>query len=319
MKRIWLLGIPFLLTSFISCDSQDAITESSSDEVEKVLVTIGQMVEEDNSSRLSANENASEYLWQLNDTIGIFPSKGGQVEFAIEGDAAGHTFAYFDGGAWALRKGYTYSAYYPFNFKCRNIEAVPISYIGQVFDANYETDEREHLRNYLYFASTPSSTEENLLLFNMNNIGNVLKLTLTMPTPATYTSVTVYTDAEVIPVKKTLNLKDGLLTQTVVELSDRLTIGLENVKTTTANEEVVVYMSFPSVSEGTHPIKLVAYDSEGFAYPSDITKSTGELAYAQFSVNGFQRRFATPTLKEGFNINLGDWGNDGTDHGGNAN
>lgn len=316
MKRTWLLGIPFLLTSFYSCDQKDIVADSKSEEVEKVLVTIRQMEAEDIFSRLSANENASTYLWELNDTVGIFPSKGGQVEFPIEGEAAGQSYANFDGGGWALRRGYTYSAYYPYNFYNRNIEAVPISYLGQVFDAHYKKDEREHLRNYLYFASVPTSTEGNSLVFNLNNVGNVLKLTLTFPAPGTYTSITVYTDAPVIPVKKTINLKDGLLTQQVMELSDRLTIDLKNVTTTTANEEVVVYMSFPSVSQGTHPLKLVAYDSQGIAYPSDITKQNGDAAYAQFSVNGFQRRFATPTLKPGFNLNVGGWENDGEDHGG---
>ena len=318
MKRTWLLGIPFLLTSFYSCNQTEIVTDSKSEEVEKVLVTIGQMEEEDALSRLSANENVSQYLWELNDTVGVFPSKGGQVEFPIEGEAAGQSYANFDGGGWALRKGYTYSAYYPYNFYNRNIEAVPISYLGQVYDAHYKKDNREHLRNYLYFASVPASTEENLLVFNLNNVGNVLKLTLTFPDPGTYTSVTVYTDAPVIPVKKTINLKDGVLTQKAIELSHSLTIGLKNVTTTIANEEVVVYMSFPSVSQGTYPIKLVAYDSQGFPYLSDITKSDGTTAYAQFSVNGFQRRFATPTLKPGFNLNVGGWGNNGEDHGGGA-
>lgn len=318
MKRTWLLGIPFLLTSFYSCDQTDIVTDSKSEEVDKVLVKIGQMEEENALSRLSANENVSQYLWELNDTVGVFPSKGGQVEFPIEGEAAGQSYANFDGGGWALRKGYTYSAYYPYNFYNRNIEAVPISYLGQVYDAHYKKDEREHLRNYLYFASVPASTEGNLLVFNLNNVGNVLKLTLTFPTPGTYTSVTVYTDAPVIPVKKTINLKDGFLTQKTIELSDSLTIGLKNVTTTIANEEVVVYMSFPSVSQGTHPIKLVAYDSQGFPYYSDITKQNGDAAYAQFSVNGFQRRFATPTLKPGFNLNVGGWGSDDEDHGGGA-
>ena len=52
--------------------------------------------------------------WAKNDTIGIFPSKGGQVEFPIE-EGTGSKQALFDGGDWALKAGRAYAAYYPFN------------------------------------------------------------------------------------------------------------------------------------------------------------------------------------------------------------
>lgn len=316
MKRTWLLGIPFLLASLYSCGPFELVTEPPSEEIEKVLITIEQMKDEDTLSRLSINEKASTYLWELNDTVGVFSSDGEQMDFPIEAAAAGQSYANFDGGRWALMKGDTYSAYYPYYSHNRNIDAVPVSYLGQVFDARYQKNEWEHLRNYLFLAAAPTSNEGNSLEFNLHNMGNVMKLTLTFPAPGTYTSVTVYTDAPVIPVRKTVNLKQGALTQTPVELSDRLTIDLKNVTTTTANEEVVVYVSFPAISQGTYPIKLVAYDSQGFAYTSTITKQNGDVAYAQFSVNGYQRRFATPTLKVGFNLTIGDWGNNGEDNGG---
>lgn len=314
-----ILFFPFLLIVLTSCNSK-SVSEDVNDDgaVKRILVELKQMEEEESFSRLSVvvDENII-YSWQAKDTIGVFPQKGGQVEFPISDADAGKSSAIFDGGAWALRSEHTYSAYYPYNFYNRNVEEIPYSYLGQIRDAS-EANEWAHLRNYLYFAAPPATVTSGALSFSLSHLGALLKLTMTFPTPATYTALTIYTDAEVLPVKKTVDLTGTALIQKPVYLSDGLTVQLKNVQTTVADEEVTVWIAFPSVSEGSHPLKVVVYDEDGFAYTSDIKKNTGEAAYASFTANKWQRRFAVPTLDESFNVKIGDWEDDGIDNGGTA-
>lgn len=316
MKRILFGSVPVILVTLCSCSSNDALPGTRDEEVvDKIQVMIAPMEGEETSSRLMANDDVSSYLWELNDTIGIFPTKGGQVEFVIDESGAGGTFANFDGGGWGLKTAYNYSAYYPYNFYNRDAKAVPISYLGQIYDAQAEK-ERAHLRDYMFCACAPISTDGKLLSFNLAHLGNLMKLTLTLPEATSYTSFAVYTDAKVLPVKKNINLQTGTVTETVTELSDRLTVELKNVTTTKANEEVVVWIAFPSVSEAEHPLKVVVYDRYGFAYVANILNAQGAQAYASFTANKWQRRFAAPVLGDGFQSGISGWESDGTDYGG---
>ena len=306
--RVSLVGLSILMLSFCSCGSNETVEPQEQNGVEKILVKIEQMEREEPLSRLTVTENVSAYLWEVNDTIGVFPVQGGQVEFPISNEDAGKSSAMFDGGAWALRPSHTYAAYYPFNFYNRDVTQIPVSYLGQIRNGNNE-NERTHLRNYMFFAAPPATVENGQLSFSLSHMGNVLILHLTMPVATTYTSATIYTDAEVIPVEKTINLQDASLTQTTTMLSDHLTIGLENITTTTEDEEVTLWVAFPSMSASDHTLKVVVYDTTGVAYTADITRNDyTTLATAKFSANGYQNRYASPTLNSGFNIGIHDWG-----------
>lgn len=318
MKHTFMLVMLALMFIICSCSSQGTMEEADNEYVEKVYVRMDPLEEEvESSSRVVPEKVGTQlsYPWELNDTLGIFPSKGGQVEFVISEKDAGKTTAAFDGGGWALRNSYTYSAYYPFNFYNRNSKAIPFSYIGQVQTGN---NNRSHLRNYYVSTAAPTIVENNQLFFNLVHVGSILNLKLIMSEPNTYSSVTVFTEGKVIPIKKTVNLQDNELTQTVIEYSDRVSIGLKNIKTTSANDTIHVWMAFPSMAQSSYPLKVAVYDSEGFPYVANITKLNGDQAYASFTKHKWQERKAHPVLKEGFNINVGGWGNNNEDYGGSA-
>lgn len=319
MNRLILSSILVLIFAICSCDSAGTIAEpieSMNKDVNEVLVAIKPMESEDVLSRLATSDNDVVFTWELNDTIGIFPSQGGQVEFPITAESVGSSNAEFTGGGWALKADYTYSAYYPFYFYNRKATKIPISYVGQTQDG---LGNNSHLSDYVCLASGPVKVENGSLTFPLMHVGSVLRLTLTLPKATTYTSLTVYTDAKVLPVKKTINLQDAENKEEVVELSDRITLNLKNVKTTTTNEEAVFWLGFPSVSQGTHPLKVVIYDKYGFTYVGDIFKNDDTPAFASFTKNKHQKRKASPVLTEGFNFGLDGWGNDGTDYGGSVN
>lgn len=306
MKGLLLIKLLFLLFVFYACDSGESIDDNMNDNmVKRISLSIEPIEFEESHSRLSVSESI-EYEWQVEDTIGVFPRQGGQVEFIIEEEDVGKDLAQFDGGGWYLKKYHSFSAYYPFNFYNRNVKEVPISYLGQVYDGN-ASDKRSHLRNYLFFASTPTIAIDTLLNFNIKHQGNIMKLVLKMPLPKKYTSLSVFTDEEVLPVQKTIDLTDEELPHTTVKLSNRLMVKLNNVETTVPDEEMEVWIAFPySQPVGEHPLKVVVMDEEGNAYVGNVVRYDDKTtpANASFSRNMNQERYAAPVLDPNFKLDV---------------
>lgn len=315
MKKVLclaVLGIAFILSS---CTSNHLEMEVQEDGIENISVTIAEMKNEDISSRLLPNDEMSLYIWEQGDVVGIFPSAGAQLEFPVK--EYGQPKVNFDGGAWAMKRNFTYTAYYPFNFYNRNAEVVPFSYLGQEQEGN---DSKKHLSEYMFVSSQPVSTDGNTLHFEMKHAGSFLKLELTMPKARIWSSLSVFTDGDVLPTEKNINLLSASLEQTVVSYSDRITIGLKNIETTTSNENIVVWIAFPSVSEASHPLYVCVRDSEGYAYIDNLVKrnsdGTETQAYASFTANKWQRRYASPVLQQGMNSGISDWEKSDKDYGG---
>lgn len=61
--------------------------------------------EADDRSRtnLEVNESGVTFTWAKDDTLGIFPSQGDQVSFAMD-EGAGTANAVFSGGSWELKR-----------------------------------------------------------------------------------------------------------------------------------------------------------------------------------------------------------------------
>lgn len=59
--------------------------------------------DEHSRTHLEVNENGAIFTWAENDTLGIFPSQGDQVTFAMQ-TGAGTANAVFSGGSWELKK-----------------------------------------------------------------------------------------------------------------------------------------------------------------------------------------------------------------------
>ena len=322
MKKILLTSLSALFLAVCSCDNGGAVAGAVSEdldetEVNEVLMTVLPMEEESSDSRLATSEQF-QFTWELNDTIGIFPAKGGQVEFPIKPENVGTSSAKFDGGGWALKSSHRYSAYYPFNFFNRDATKVSLTYLGQKQNGT-GAQARAHLSDYVCLACAPTTVVNGFVNFSLSHVGSILKLTLTLPEATTYTSLSVFTGAKVLPVRKTINLQDTDVAETVTEWSDRVKLDLENITTTGANQEVVFWMAFPSVDASSHALQVVIYDENGRPYVGNVLQESGEQAKADFWRNYYQRRFASPVLTEGFLFGMEGWGSDGTDHGGSVN
>ena len=314
MKKV----IYFLFLGLFSC-AENAINDQVVDDVKNVGVSIVEM-EGLVDSRMEVTDRM-DYLWEFTDTIGIFPSKGGQVEFPIteESISEDRKYAYFSGGGWALKGGYNYSAYYPYNFYNRDATAVPFSYAGQVQDGS---DNRNHLSDYSLLIASPTPVNKGQIEFNLKNVGCLLKLTLTLPAVKTYTSLDLYADSEIIPIKKTYNILTADVAEKVVTTTNRLSFGLNNITATAAGQNVVLWVAFPTMNQPSKTLKAVLKDSQGYVYVGDVTKAkadanTGSFDfYLELGRNKGYGVKASPVLTDGFTGGIEDWVNDGQDYGG---
>ena len=304
MKKI-LLG---LLVGLSSCVAEKTDIDSLGQEIMQVSVEMKAMELEGMESRLAYDTSTKKLLWELGDTLGIFPNVGGQVEFPIASNSVGTTYAKFDGGGWALRSNYSYSAYYPFNFYNRNVKAVPFSYMGQVQDGDNSV---VHMGDYLFLASAPMTAQNGALDFNLGHLGNIIELALTLPVATTYTSLAVYTNSEIFPVNVTFNLQSSDLKQTNVKYANHLSLGLENITTTTANQVVTVWMVFPVASDTAKTLTAVVTDIHGRLYVADVYTSTGNPATVNFNRNKKRTLKASPVLTDGSKSVVEGWINEG--------
>ena len=297
MKKI-LLG---LLVGFSSCVAENS---DLGQEIMEVSMEIKEVELDGAESRLAYETSTKQYLWEANDTLGVFPDAGGQVEFPINSDNVGTTYAKFDGGGWALRSNHTYSAYYPFNFYNRNAKAIPVSYMGQVQDGN---NSGAHMGDYLFLASAPMKAVDGALDFSLGHLANITELALTMPVPATYTSLSVYTDSEIFPVNVTYNLHSSDLKQTNVKYANHLSLGLKNITTTSANQVVTVWIVFPVVADTSKALKVVVTDANGRLYAADVCTTAGGRATVYFNRNKKRTLKASPVLTDGSISTVEGW------------
>jgi len=309
MKKILFL----FLVGLCSCSQNQSLDEISDSEVKSVQVSIIPS-ENEIDSRLNVTSQLK-YLWESNDTIGIFPNKGGQVEFPVTEESVGTTKANFNGGGWALKSGFNYSAYYPYNFYNRNAAKIPFSYEGQVLQGS---ENRVHLSKYALMIANPTAVENGALTFSMGHVGCILYLKLTLPEAKTYASLELYADSKIIPVKKIYNILETGAPEEVVAYNNHLSVGLNNITTTAANEVVGLWIAFPVMNVEGKTLKAVVKDSQGYVYVGDIIRTNDTTFSLELARNKAYAVKASPVLSDGFTGGIEDWQNDGQDYGGTA-
>lgn len=218
-------------------------------------------------------------VWTAGDVLGIYPIGGDQVSFPIS-DGVGTTTAKFDGGSWALRGTYKYAAYYPFSKDCYTIDqtAIPVSLLGQVQTGSNTT---AHLAAYDFMAAAgtqPSSNGSVDLQFN--HVGCFLRMQFTMPKAGTYTSVNIETDGGSFTTEGTVNLAAATPALTATATSNKLTLGLNNVTTTAANQTIILYMMVAPDNLSTHTLTFTVEDNAGNTYSQTTAGKNMIATYA---------------------------------------
>ena len=197
------------------------------------------------------------FSWKAGDIVGIYPDVGTQVRFPIvEGLGEDTQVAKFTGGGWAVKGAHKYMAYYPF-IPDMDLDktAVPVDYTGQIQDGNGST---AHLSPFDYMAAAGSAPSDGEISFDFKHLGALLMLNLTVPKVGEYTSLTLTCQGTQFATKGTIDITADDPAITPTDWSNEFVIHLNNLTTTQANENVVVYALIPPVdmSEQTITVNL---------------------------------------------------------------
>ena len=223
------------------------------------------------------------FKWAAGDTLGIFPNKGGQVEFPITTQESS-TSASFDGGGWALRNNASYAAYYPFSvWNCfQSNKTVIMDYSGQVQNGNGSF---AHLSAYDYLASAKTTPENGSVTFQMDRQGSILYIDIVVPEPATITSLTISCDEAIFVEKAALDISGDTPEVTPIETKESLTLNFENTATTTQYETVRAYMAVQPVDFSSKTVTATLRTSAGIYTAPVVSRvmNKGKAAFLRFS------------------------------------
>ena len=250
------------LLSLASCTDEVQELAGEQSQVLKQIVMTTQDFQTEAGSRTvyQIADGAVKCTWAENDTVGVFPDKGGQVYFPMI-SGAGTKNASFDGEGWALKDGRTYGAYYPCIgqfYLDRN--AVPVSYTDQKQVGN---GSMAHLGDYDYMVAAPTAPEFGSAQFMFKHLSALVQLKITVPQPATFTSVKLVTDTKAFAVEGTVDIMADAPSITPVTSSKEFVLNLQDVATTKENEVVTFYFMLPPADLSEQTLKAVLVSDKG--------------------------------------------------------
>ena len=274
MKQTFLKATTALLTlsALYSCGEDAGMEESlnlaNGKTLESISIT-GKDFQVETGARSSVviNNAGVNFLWEATDTVGIFPDKGSQAEFAMD-EGAGMQAATFNGGGWALKAASTYAAYYPYNFYNRNLKAIPVSYEGQSQTGNAST---AHLGAYDFMAASVTTPSNGAVAFDMQHMGALVMLQTNLDEAKTLTNVALKANADAFTTTGTIDL-----TAMNPEIS---------AKTTTSTLNIALN-DFEVAKGATATIYFMLSPTNLLGETLEITLSDEKGAYMKFEAAG---------------------------------
>lgn len=221
--------------------------------------------DEQSRTHLEVNENGAIFTWAENDTLGIFPSQGDQVTFAMQ-TGAGTANAVFSGGSWELKKSSTYYAYYPFSRKYfdgqNSKNKIWVNYKGQSQDGNNST---AATGSYDFLNATGTAPENGRLVFEFTHMGAMVQLVANVPEKMAVKKMGLTTENEEFMIEGYYNLEDETPTYVPVKKNKSLSLALKNVECE-ANTTVTGYLMVPPTDLTGKSLTLRVYDDRNKLY-----------------------------------------------------
>lgn len=276
MKTRFLISSAITLAGLLASCS-DLEMSTSSDFLQNMRV-IGEDVQfEEPITRTSYASNLA-FSWSLGDTLGIYPIGADQVSFPIS-SGEGSKSADFDGGAWALRSTYQYAGYFPFsaNNYHNSMEAIPFSYEGQKQNGSNDMTQLGKFDYMSSVATTPTASGS--VSLQMKRLGCFMRLSLTIPTASTLTEVKVESKGVQFGTEGTIDLTSSVPKLNVTKTSPSVKMALENLTTSTTNENVLLWMLTSPVDMSSETLTVSVTASNGDVF-------SGEVAGKKMVANG---------------------------------
>ncbi|MBO4663001.1 MAG: fimbrillin family protein [Bacteroidaceae bacterium] len=251
--------------------------------------------EDGTRTTLTSSESGISFAWDDDETIGIFPiapTTNAQAHQKLDNGANNGTKSSFDGAGWALLRGNTYAAYYPFQTEeYENYTKIPIDMTGQTQDGNGSL---AHIgAGYDYMYATATVPQNGNVNFDFMHVCSIVKLELTMPIAATWKNVTLLSDEDVFVTKATMNVTTGEVTP--ITKASSVVLNLNNVSTTSENEKLELYLAVLPITTGDLTITVLASDS--YNYTSTLPNKTLKAGKAYlWNTDSWTVTQVTPTV-----------------------
>lgn len=198
MKK-FLYFIPTLLlwAVVISCDSDDSGGKADDTLRRKVKVRIPQFVAGDDnaaegkSRTVILTDPKVKYVWDGNESIGIYSEEGAPTPFNLTGSYTENE-AKFSSAKEKLVRGTTYYSICPYNVNLDSTVkgSVPVSYEGQALDrfiGLYDTITHLSAYDFLYAQAEVPIDENSTTMFHFSRVGSLIRIRLDLPdAEATY-------------------------------------------------------------------------------------------------------------------------------------
>ena len=246
-----------------ACTNETEDSSVENEYVNSVRVTVESFKDDLPTTRTNhiLTSTGMDVQWAEGDALGIYPIGGDQVKFPLSSGSASAS-ASFDGGAWKLRSGVQYAAYYPFSKDNYTISqtAIPVNYTGQTQNGN---NTASHLGAYDFLAcaaSTPNANGE--INLQMKHLGAILRFQLTMPKADSYKKVVLESSGACFVEKGRFDLTSATPAVSPTAISDSYTINLTNVSTTKNNETITVYAMAAPAQTGN--MTVTVYSTDGW-------------------------------------------------------
>ena len=252
-KSLFLLSCLFAM-AIQSCSDLDSEMQTESGK-SHVFFSVDEFTSADDTRTNIDPSHNYHVTWAEGDTIGIFPREGYQEPFVIPEEQIGQSKASFDGGYWALKDGKSYNAYYPFscqNFTSADSKArIPVSYLGQT-----QTGETCGVGKYDYlYSDWQTSAGGGSVEFKFHHLGAFLVLSLPLPADATYETLTLKTENDVIPTKGYYDLTSAAPAFVATATTSTLSLQLNEYEGT-AGKTATFYMMVPPMDLSDESLKV---------------------------------------------------------------
>ena len=271
-KRIfWGIGIFSVAVLMGACSDNYENLGNGEEEIpgiepREVVFSVKNFEPDDRSrTNLEISQSGAVFTWAENDTLGIFPSQGDQVSFAMEA-GAGTANAVFSGGSWELKKSSTYYAYYPFSRKYFDGQSskneIWVNYKGQSQDGNNST---ATVGNYDFMNAASTSPEEGRLVFEFSHLGALVQLTALVPERMVVKKMSLATENEEFLIEGHYNLEDEIPAYVAERKSKVLSLAMKNVECE-ANATVTGYLMVPPTDLTGKTLTVRVYDDRNKLY-----------------------------------------------------
>lgn len=275
---ISILSLSFIMGACVSDDLNNETILSENGEVTQIEA-ISLPFDFGDSDARTAITMGNNYIdlpvWAEGDTIGIYPSAGGdQLSFPIT-DGVGTNTCVFTGGGWALKTStpattYTYTAYTPFDrsyYLRKDNTALPFSMLGQKQVGNNNSD---HLGAYDLQIANGDTPTSGKISFAFQHKVAIVRMDITAPNAANWKSITLKSLAD-FTVIANINLSIDNPTVTPTDKSYSVTLDLENVSTTADNLQIVAYMMMLPVDFTNKTLNMELMDVDGNVYTAPVS------------------------------------------------